>query len=129
MNTLDKVNYAFHLATLSEWNMVATVRTHYRMKPHTATKKFESLSRMKGVNAVFGCLQPDRDFNLSPMVHMHLLLDINNLEPKRTLIKGLSIRNEQLIGVQKIKGIFKASRYITRLIDNPVSHHDIFKNN
>ena len=128
MHSLDRRNYAHSLTELSNWNMTAVVRTHYRMRQHTFSSKLESLSKMSGVDAVFGTLEPDRDFKISPMVHLHLLLNINSIDAKRTIAKGLKLNRSQIQQVEPIRGLFKTARYVTKLLNDSRSHHDIYIN-
>ena len=128
MQYIDRIQYAHHLTSLSNWNMTAEVRPHYKLKQHIASNKLQNLSLMTGVNAVFGSLEPDRDFKISPMFHLHLLLDIDNhiVDIKKTIADGLNIRQKQVVYVQPVKGLDQTAKYVTKRLNSPYSHHDFY---
>ena len=86
MTEINTIEYASKIESLAKWNYTTYARTHYNVKPHIATAKFESLSNRSFIKAVWGVTEPDGGYyeklydlgGKTPMNHMHLLMEIDD---------------------------------------------------
>ena len=131
----DKIakEYAEAISEVAEFNYGCEVRTFYKIKPHVASRKAESLSLYKNIQAVLVSLENDRDntdiYTNAPSVnYMHLAIQGYNVT-KEKLAKGLYLKEEEIIDLKPITSKRKRVGYCLKEMNLDSGHNDIFLNN
>ena len=136
MTQLQKTEYSIGLSQLSNWNKTTVIRTHYRLKPHTADKLVQKVTSLVGIKAVFYSVENDTgviDFtgtNLG-INHLHLLLSYDNrfgTLSRQKLSKAMNTNVSSVLNIENIKGVKNVCGYVTKLLNSNYSHHNYFIN-
>ena len=128
----EAIKYAEGISQVAEFNYGCEVRTLYKIKPHTASKKAESLSKYRNVKAVLVTLENDRDetdiYTKVPTVnHMHLAIQGSNLTTEK-IAKALFVNENEVKHLQKLYSKQMRVGYCLKNMNLSSSHHDIFFN-
>ena len=128
--------YAKELARLCDWNYTTVVRTHYPMKPHIADKKIEQLVMTGCVSNIFFTIEPDRDIKYAytsafSANHLHLLMDVKGVIVdsnvfRKKIANVMGLNPKAVLNIEPIRGEKNISRYVTKHITLPGSHHNYF---
>jgi len=113
---------------MGEWlktygfNQIATIRTHYSLKEHHATKIAGRLVKSKNVDIAFISIEPDRDDNHK---HGHLLFRANGKWDRQRLAKEIGVNPKAIPYCNPVKHIGDVEVYCSKHVYRPFSFHDI----
>ena len=129
----EAVKYAEGISELAEFNYGCEVRTFYKIKQHTASKKAESLANNRNVKAVLVTVENDRNDNdiytkVYSINHLHLAIEGNNLTTEK-IAKALYVDEEHVMNLRKLDSKQMRVGYCLKNMNLSSSHHDIFFNN
>lgn len=129
-------SYSNALAKMYNWNYTTVVRTHYPMKPHIADKKIEQLVMTGCVSNIFFTIEPDRDIKYAytsafSANHLHLLMDVKGVIVdsnvfRKKIANAMGLNPKAVLNIEPIRGEKNISRYVTKHITLPGSHHNYF---
>lgn len=121
MNTISTPIYNY-VTSLEDWNMVATIRPHFRLSTKYSFRLMDKLFNSKSINKVFWCKESDKNFGWS---HLHLLLDTDVIFSDNNMKLNMQLLNtdmgykkdSMLVGhVDKVRDVNNYMRYMCKHI-------------
>ena len=119
MNTVQAPIYNY-VTSLDNWNMVATIRPHFKLSTKYSFSLMDRLFKNRYINKVFWCKESDKNFGWS---HLHLLLDtdFNHSKMKynmELLNKAMGYKKDSmLVGhFDKVRNVEKYTNYMCKHI-------------
>ena len=114
---------------MGEWletynfNQVATIRPHYKMKEHQASTIAKRLTKHKSVDLVFIALEPDRS---DSMKHAHVLFKATGEWNRRRLASEIGLNPKAIPFCQEIVNRGEIEVYCSKYAYRSWSFHDIY---
>lgn len=102
------------------WTHTLGIRTHYKLNERNLSKVTDNLIRMRGVDALFCSIEPDRDKHN----HAHLLLLGNSFLDAQKISQATRI-NRKAIWLDEVEDPEAVSFYCTKYVGKKGSYHDI----